>query len=194
MVEQEVRHRVQRVRRMAVAVGAAEAGIDLVAEGIGHAVEEGTGLGEETGPEEGERRKVVAAEDRDCEMERRKAAVAEHILVEGVVEGSHAAVAAGRIDLEVDRPVAGRNLEEALVVVERRSPVVADIPVGDIDLAGVADSQAVANDRHSQDIHHLVGEDRTCCRESYNKLFLEQRNLVRSKAKQESVGSEAKDV
>lgn len=151
------------VHRTTVAVGAAEADIGLAeVEDIELVVgEEGIGLVVGIGPGGEERHMAVAVGDKDCGLERHKVVTAgdmDYALGEGVVGDSHVEGAAGHTGLEGGNPEADRSLEEALVVVERRSFVAADILVGDIDLVEAADNQVAATGLHMQDIHHVVGD------------------------------------
>lgn len=148
MLAEEVLHTAPRVRRMVVAADAAEADIGrAVVEDIGLAVEEGIVLEADIDPGAAEHHTTVAGD-------------MDYVLEEGVEGGSHAVVAAGRTGPEVGSPEVGRSLEEALVVVERRSPVVADILVGDTGRPEAADIQVEGNGPRNRD-SHLEVEDTT---------------------------------
>lgn len=162
MVAEEMLHKAPRVRRMELAADAVEADIGRAeVEDIDLAVEEGIG----PAAEERHRAAAVVVGDRDCEKEHRKVAVAgdmDYVLGERVGVESYAVVTAGRTGLEVGRPEVGRSLGVALVVEERRSPVVAGILlVGDTGLAEAADIQVAESGPHSRD-SHLGVEGMTC--------------------------------
>lgn len=152
MVGEEGRHKGLRVLRKGVAADVAEVGTGCIGPGVDKPVVDHI-LG---GVPVAEHHRVVAAVGRDCELGEDMVAVAAaedmgygmvgHVEVFADV-GSRAAVGAGgRIGLEEDNPVAGRNLEEVQEV-EHRKVVVVGILEADIDLA-----EAVRT------------LDKTCCR------------------------------